>query len=370
MRNHSVTTLVNSVVKSTRYDWKSIPKYGEFFVCRLNLISATSAAWNSGSETVYRNFFPEPSLGKGETWNPHPQQMVKYQKVQSDFQIFSLVYHMAMVCLNKPLSLGLCDPRRCIRYIGYITPVYPRYEYSAVGQLYWALFGTEGYRLHANPECKYNAVERLFGTQRGTKGYCLGALSKCKYYHLGIAPMLQYIAEGKKVVASSTGTLPLCKYMCNADSKKVTTFQRLQHMVEGTFVPTFETLFYLMLISLWVLILSTELSVASSWLRVHCLALLSTEFSIAPCWLLAHCLAHYGNQGNLTSFHNGFERIALRSTKQGNWNSFRNGFGRIVPCASRSTLAGILTRNVGSQRLYMVALGYEPIASLIAKKSR
>ena len=158
--------------------------------------------------------------------------------------------------------------------------------------------------------------------------------------------------------------------MCSADSKKVTTIPWLQHIAEGKKVPTFETLFCPMLICLWVLILSTELSVASSWLRVHCLALLSTEFSIAPCWLLAHCLAHYGNQGNLTSFHNGFERIALRSTKQGNWNSFRNGFGRIVPCASRSTLAGILTRNVGSQRLYMVALGYELIASLIAKKSR
>ena len=200
--------------------------------------------------------------------------------------------------------------------------------YSAVVQLYWALFGTEGYRLHANPECKYNArdanpeckynaVERLFGTQRGTKGYCLGALSKCKYYHLGIAPMLQYIAEGKKVVASSTGTLPLCKYMCNADSKKVTTFQRLQHMAEGKKVPTFETLFCLMLICLWVLILSTELSVASSWLLAHCLALLSTELSVASSWLLAHCLAHFKNQGNLTSYRNGFERIALRSTNQG-----------------------------------------------------
>ena len=328
------------------------------------------------------NVFLKPSRVTGAKWKHRVKYVAYSQKVhmtQADLQSFPPVYHM--VCLNKPLSLGLCDPRRCIRYIGYITPVYPRHEYSAVVQLYWALFGTEGYRLHANPECKYNArdanpeckynaVERLFGTQRGTKGYCLGALSKCKYYHLGIAPMLQYIAEGKKVVASSTGTLPLCKYMCNADSKKVTTFQRLQHMAEGKKVPTFETLFCLMLICLWVLILSTELSVASSWLRVHCLALLSTEFSIAPCWLLAHYLAHYGNQGNLTSFHNGFERIALRSTKQGNWNSFRNGFGRIVPCASRSTLAGILTRNVGSQRLYMVALGYEPIASLIAKKSR
>ena len=65
-----VTTLVNSVV-TTRYDWKSIPKYGEFFVCRLNLISTTvtSVAWNSGSETAlvrptdHQNFFPEPSLG-------------------------------------------------------------------------------------------------------------------------------------------------------------------------------------------------------------------------------------------------------------------------------------------------------------------
>ena len=315
-----VNVVVNNAMKSTRYDWKSIPQYGEFPVrCRP------------------LNFFPEPSLGKGAKWKHRvkhvaysqkvhmTQQMVKYQKVQSDFLIFFPVC-LHMVCLNKSLSLGLCDPRRCIRYIGYITPVYPRYEYSAVIKSYWALFGSEGYRLHANPECKYNArdanpeckynaVERLFGTQRGTKGYCLGALSKCKYYHLGIAPMLQYIAEGKKVVASSTGTLPLCKYMCNADSKKVTTFQRLQHMAEGKKVPTFETLFCLML--MWVLILSTELSVASSWLLAHCLALLSTELSVASSWLLAHCLAHFKNQGNLTSYRNGFERIALRSTNQG-----------------------------------------------------
>ena len=256
----------------------------------------------------------------------------KVHITQADLQIFPPVC-LNMVCLNK-LSIShyrwayVIQEGVFIRYIGYITPVYPRCEYSAVVQLYWALFGTEGYRLHANPECKYNArdanpeckynaVERLFGTQRGTKGYCLGALSKCKYYHLGIAPMLQYIAEGKKVVASSTGTLPLCKYMCNADSKKVTTFQRLQHMVEGKKVPTFETLFCLMLICLWVLILSTELSVASSWLLAHCLALLSTELSVASSWLLAHCLAHFKNQGNLTSYRNGFERIALRSTNQG-----------------------------------------------------
>ena len=82
-------------------------------------------------------------------------------------------------------------------------------------QLYWALHGTEG----ANPECKYSARARLFRTQRGTKGFCLGALPKCKYsvvrssrtqpgtvgYHLGTSPMMQYIAEGKKVVASSIG---------------------------------------------------------------------------------------------------------------------------------------------------------------------
>ena len=210
---------------------------------------------------------------------------------------------------------------------GDITPVYPGYECNAVVQLYWAPHGTEG----SNPECKYSAGARLFRTQRGTKGYCLGALPKCKYsvvrssrtqpgtvgYHLGTSPMMQCIAEGKKVVASSAGTLLLCKYMCNADSKKVTTFQRLQHMVEGKKVPTFETLFYLMLICLWVLISSTELSVVSSWLLAHCLALLSTELSVASFSLLAHCLAHYGNQGNRTSFRNGLGRIARRTTNQG-----------------------------------------------------
>ena len=326
-----VTTLMNSA------DWKSIPQYGKFFVCRLTLISATSVVWNSsGSATVYglrltdhRNFFPEPSLRKGAKWNPQPEHMVKYQKVhltQSDFLIFSPVC-LNMVCLNKSLSLGLCDPRRCMKDTGDITPVYPGYECNAVVQLYWAPHGTEG----SNPECKYSAGARLFRTQRGTKGYCLGALPKCKYsvvrssrtqpgtvgYHLGTSPMMQCIAEGKKVVASSTGTLLLCKYMCNADSKKVTTFQRLQHMVEGKKVPTFETLFYLMLICLWVLISSTELSVASSWLLAHCLALLSTEVSVASFWLLAHCLAHYGNQGNRTSFRSGLGRIARRTTNQG-----------------------------------------------------
>jgi hypothetical protein len=222
-----VTTLMNSAMTSTRYGWKSIPQYGKCFVCRLTLISATSVAWNSsGSETVYglrptdhRNFFPEPSLRKGAKWNPQPEHMVKYQKVQltqSDFMIFSPVC-LNMVCLNKSLSLGLCDPRRCIKDTGDITPVYPGYECNAVVQLYWALHGTEG----SNPECKYSAGARLFRTQRGTKGYCLGALPKCKYsvirssrtqpgtvgYHLGTSPMMQCIAEGKKTIASSTGTL-------------------------------------------------------------------------------------------------------------------------------------------------------------------
>jgi len=351
-----VTTLMSSVVTSATYDWQSIPQYGEFFVCRLNLISATSVAWNSsGSETVYglrptdhRNFFPEPSLRKGAKWNPQPEHMVKYQKVQltqSDFLIFSPVCLNIMVCLNKSLSLGLCDPRRCIRYIGYTTPVYPRYKYSAEVQLYWALHGTEG----SNPECKYSAGAILFRTQRGTKGYCLGALPTCKYsvvrsyrtqpgtvgYHLGTSPMMQCIAEGKKAIASSAGTLEYNKCKCSADMKKATTFPWLQYIVEGKKVPTFETLFCLMLqyiaegkkvptfetlfclMLLWVLILSTVLSVASSWLLAHCLALLSTEFSVASFWLLAHCLAHYGNQGNLTSFRNGLGRIARRTTNQG-----------------------------------------------------
>ena len=331
-----VTTLMSSVVTSTRYDWQSIPQYGEFFVCRLNLISATSVAWNSsGSETVYglwptdhRNFFPEPSLRKGAKWNPQPEHMVKYQKVQltqSDFLIFSPMCLNIMVCLNKSLSLGLCDPRRCIRYIGYTTPVYPRYKYSAEVQLYWALHGTEG----SNPECKYNAGARLFRTQRGTKGYCRGALHKCKYsvvrssrtqpgtvgYHLGTSPMMQCIAEGKKAIASSAGTLEYNKCKCSADMKKATTFPWLQYIAEGKKVPTFETLFCLML--MWVLILSTVLSVASSWLLAHCLALLSTEFSVASFWLLVHYLVHYGNQGNLTSFRNGLGRIARRTTNQG-----------------------------------------------------
>ena len=205
-----VTTLMNSAMTSTRYDWKSIPQYGKFFVCRLTLISATSVVWNSsGSATVYglhvrltdhRNFFPEPSLRKGAKWNPQPEHMVKYQKVhltQSDFLIFSPVC-LNMVCLNKSLSLGLCDPRRCMKDTGDITPVYPGYECNAVVQLYWAPHGTEG----SNPECKYSAGARLFRTQRGTKGYCLGALPKCKYsvvrssrtqpgtvgYHLGKIP--------------------------------------------------------------------------------------------------------------------------------------------------------------------------------------
>ena len=68
-----------------------------------------------------------------------------------------------MVCLNKSLSLDLCDPRRCIRYIGYITPVYPRYKYSAEVQLYWALHGTEGYRLRANPEPNPNYASTALG---------------------------------------------------------------------------------------------------------------------------------------------------------------------------------------------------------------
>jgi len=124
--------------------------------------------------------------------------------------------------------------------------------------------------------------------------------------------MMQCIAEGKKAIASSAGTLEYNKCKCSADMKKATTFPWLQYIAEGKKVPTFETLFCLML--LWVLILSKVLSVASSWLLAHCLALLSTEFSVASFCLLVHCLVHYGNQGNLTSFRNGLGRIARRTT--------------------------------------------------------
>jgi len=130
--------------------------------------------------------------------------------------------------------------------------------------------------------------------------------------------MMQYIVEGKKVVASSIGTLKYSECMCSAESKKVMTIPWLQHIDEGKKVPTFETLVCLMLMCLWVFIWSTELLVASSWLLAHCFALLSTELSAASSWLLAHCLAHFKNQGNLTSFRKGFERIALRSTNKGN----------------------------------------------------
>ena len=74
-----VTTLMSSAVTSTKYDRQPIPQYGEFFVCRLNLISATSVAWNSsGSETVYGlritgiSSQNPPSVLKGAKWNPQP----------------------------------------------------------------------------------------------------------------------------------------------------------------------------------------------------------------------------------------------------------------------------------------------------------
>ena len=63
--------------------------------------------------------------------------------------------------------------------------------------------------------CKYSAGARLFRTQPGTVEY---------HQVLGTSPMMQSIAEGKKVVASSTGTLKYSKCMCSAAIKKVTTF--------------------------------------------------------------------------------------------------------------------------------------------------
>jgi hypothetical protein len=95
--------------------------------------------------------------------------------------------------------------------------------------------------------------------------------------------MMQCIAEGKKAIASSAGTLEYNKCKCSADMKKATTFPWLQYIAEGKKVPIFETLFCLML--MWVRILSTELSVASSWLLAH--------------------------------FRNGLGRIARRITNQG-----------------------------------------------------
>ena len=79
-------------MKSTRYDWKSIPRYGEFFVYRLNLISAKHAAWNSG-ETAYGvrptdylrcrplNFFPKPSRVTGAKWKHRVKYVAYSQKV-------------------------------------------------------------------------------------------------------------------------------------------------------------------------------------------------------------------------------------------------------------------------------------------------
>jgi len=128
--------------------------------------------------------------------------------------------------------------------------------------------------------------------------------------------MMQCIAEGKKAIASSAGTLEYNKCKCSADMKKATTFPWLQYIAEGKKVPTFETLFCLMLQYI------AEGKKVPTFETLFCLMLmwvliLSTELSVALFWLLAHCLAHYGNQGNLTSFRNGLGRIARRTTNQG-----------------------------------------------------
>ena len=166
------------------------------------------------------------------------------------------LFLFSKVCPNESLPLGSCGPRRCI--IGLSIPAYPSGKCIAVVGLYPTQFGNEGRLGTSCSECSADGT-KLLTLSTSTNGYGMGP--SLEEYRLGASPTLKHRSDG--ISLSITALL------------------------------------YLMLICLWVFVLNTKPSVASSL-------------------LLARSLAHYRtNQGNRTSFRNSCKRTARRTTNQG-----------------------------------------------------
>ena len=243
------TVLMKYDVKSTRYEWKSIPDDGNFFVytvlstkifSRLFFISAQrlGGAPRSSCDAA---FVPVPSLVSGVEWyaivySAAFSQKVKLQQAgMQTLQNHEFLFLFSMVRPNESLLLDSCGPRRCI---GVSIPAYPSGKYSAESE---------------------TAVTPSLPTLKHSKG--------------------KYNADGTEMHTSATGTLKYSKY--SAEGEAVVTIPTLKHRTEGMSLSETarETLFcMMMLLCLGVLIVNSEPLVASSW----------------P---LAHCLAHYRNQG-------------------------------------------------------------------------
>jgi hypothetical protein len=243
------TVLMKYNVKSTRYEWKSIPDDGNFFVytvlstkifSRLIFISAQSLG-GAPRSSCDAAFVPVPSLVSGVEWYAMVYSTAFSQKVklqQADMktlQNHDFLFLFSMVRPNESLLLDSCGPRRCI---GVSIPAYPSGKYSAESE---------------------TIVTLSLPTLKHSKG--------------------KYRADGTEVHTPATGTLKNSKY--SAEGEAVVTIPTLKHRTEGMSLSETarETLFcMMMLLCLGVLIVNSEPIVASSW----------------P---LAHCLAHYRNQG-------------------------------------------------------------------------
>ena len=269
---------------------------------RLNLISAQSLGASSNKLVV-----PVPSLISGAEWYPMVHCTAFSQKVliraDMDTPEGATILTRVKIDAMGRLIYKFFSASHWVYQSG--NPrcdekVYRGYDLSSPTVLKYSADGMKWYGMSPSTKFEYNAVERLPRTQLGTEGYRLVAYPKGSYMYNAVERYMQYNAGGIKLQTSLTATLKYNKYMYSADSKQGTTFPVLQYIAEGKKMPTFEKmfLFYLMQICLWIFILNIEPSVASSWLMVR-------------------CFAHCRNQGNLTSFRNGCGRTAWRTTNQG-----------------------------------------------------
>jgi hypothetical protein len=339
-----LTTVLFTVLKydviTTRYKWNSMPDYGEIFVNRvlskaknLRLIFLSAKRLLASRSSWDAEFVPVPSLISEVEWYAMPlvystvfSQKVILKQANLDtlhnHMVYSTVFsqkvvlkqanldtlhnHMvyftvlsqnvilkqahldtlhtcnhkflflfSKVCPNESLPLGSCGPRRCI--IGLSIPAYPSGTCIAVVGLYPTQFGNEGRLGTSCSECSADGTKLLTPSTR-TNEYDMVPSLKLKY--TAEASTNGY-GMGPSLEEYRLGASPTLKHRSDGISLSIT------------------ALLYLMLICLWVVVLNTEPSVASSL-------------------LLAHCLAHYRtNQGNRTSFRNSCRRTARRTTNQG-----------------------------------------------------
>ena len=205
-----LNTLLHYDVKSTRYDWKSIPDHGNFFAYTvLGKTIFFEISFYIGSKS---SSYTLPHVVLVVEWSAMMKSTAFSQKVilkqaMNTLRNHEFLFLFSMVRPNESLPLGSCGPRRCI-----------------------------GYSMYADSSGKYSAA-------------------------------------GTELRTPSTSTLKYSEYMHSAESKG-TTFPVLKHRAEGMRLSETarETMFCLMLLCLGVFIVNTEPLVASPWPLAHCLA--------------------------------------------------------------------------------------------------